>query len=138
TCAHPRTAIYTLSLHDALPICRTPRAPHPRRPWPCPWRTAGGSCAWGRERCCPPSPRHSTQEGHEAHPGDGFLLELGGLADPLDQAQLLIPLGADGDHQHPIGGQLFEQFVRHLGGGGGADDAVVGGVLRPTDGAVAV
>src|SRR3712207_7692742 len=41
------TEIYTLSLHDALPICPTAAAPHSashdRRPAPSPWTTASTS-----------------------------------------------------------------------------------------------
>src|SRR3712207_7920316 len=53
------TEIYTLSLHDALPISKTPRAgPRPQAPRPCLWGTSqraralaprsSSRCRWGR------------------------------------------------------------------------------------------
>src|SRR5256885_6912667 len=41
------TEIYTLSLHDALPISRSRRC-KARRRWPCRRRTRGAACAAGR------------------------------------------------------------------------------------------
>src|SRR3712207_8663606 len=65
------TEIYTLSLHDALPICRPARGrrspPCPRPPCPPACRSppgAGSSSCWPAPRRTPPRPRRGRSEEH--------------------------------------------------------------------------